>query len=168
MGDVKNLLQTDAIKKLKELAEDIGICMFCTDLGRVPFQTRPMETLKVDEDGDIWFLSAASSDKNDEIRHNSDVQLIYAKNPDAHFLSVSGKASVSRDKAKIEELWTKKAAAWFKEGKQDPNLTVVCVKPVEAYYWDTKNGKMIALLKNVISAVSGLKIDSSVEGKMRL
>ena len=168
MGDVKNLSQTEAIKKLKELAEDIGVCMFCTDLGRVPFQTRPMATQKVDENGDLWFLSAASSDKNDEIRHDSDVQLLYAKNSDAHFLSVLGKASVSRDKAKIDELWNKMAEAWFKGGKEDPNLTVVKVTPSEAYYWDTKNGKMITLIKIAISAVSGFKMDGGVEGKIRI
>lgn len=168
MGDVKNLTQNDAIEKLKELAEDIGICMFCTDLGKIPFQTRPMGTQKVDEHGDLWFLSSASSDKNDEIRHDSDVQLIYSKNSDAKFLSVLGKAEVSRDRAKIDELWNKLAEAWFKGGKDDPNLTVVRVRPSEAYYWDTKNGKMITLIKIAISAVSGLRMDGGVEGKIRL
>lgn len=168
MGEVKNLAQSDAIKKLKELAEDIGICMFCTDLGKVPFSTRPMGTQKVDDNGDIWFLSAASSDKNDDIRHDSDVQLIYAKNSDAHFLSVSGKATVTKDPAIIEELWNKLAEAWFKGGKDDPNLTAVCVKPSEAYYWDTKNGKMISLIKIAVSAVTGLRMDGGVEGKIRL
>jgi len=168
MGDVKNLSQNDAIAKLKELAEDISICMFCTDLGNVPFQTRPMGTQKVDENGDLWFLSAASSDKNDEIRHDSDVQLIYSKNQDAKFLSVLGKAEVTRDKAKIDELWNKLAEAWFKGGKDDPNLTVVRVRPSEAYYWDTKNGKMITLIKIAISAVSGFRMDGGVEGKIRL
>lgn len=168
MGEIKNLSQADALKKLKELAEDIGVCMFCTDLGRVPFQTRPMGTQKVDADGNIWFFSDASSDKNDEIRHDSDVQLIYSKVSDSHFLSVAGTASVSRDKAKIDELWNKMAEAWFKGGKDDPNLTVVCVKPREAYYWDTKNGKMISLIKIAVSAVTGVQMDGGIEGKIRM
>ena len=104
MGEVKDLSHTDAIKKLKELAEDINICMFCTKTDKLPFQTRPMGTQKVDEEGNLWFLSAADSDKNNEIKQDDIVQLLYAKSSDAHFLSVTGKASITKDKHKIDEL----------------------------------------------------------------
>lgn len=157
MGEIKDLSHNDAIKKLKEIAEDIKICMFCTKTEKLPFQTRPMGTQKVDDDGKLWFLSAADSDKNEEIKQDENVQLIYSKASDSHFLSVSGKASITRDKTKINELWNKWAEAWFKGGKDDPRLTVVCVEPIDAHYWDTKNGKMITLIKLAISAFSGKK-----------
>ena len=53
MGDFKNLNNEEAIAKLKKLAEDIKICMFCTDLTHVPFSTRPMGVQEVDEFGNI-------------------------------------------------------------------------------------------------------------------
>lgn len=168
MGEIKDLLHTEAIKKLKELAEDINICMFCTKTEKIPFQTRPMGTQKVDDEGKLWFLSAADSNKNDEIKQDDDVQLLYAKASDAHFLSVTGKASVTRDKKKIDELWNKWAEAWFKGGKDDPRLTAICVDPSDAYYWDTKNGKMITLFKIAVSAFSEKKMDGGVEGKIKL
>jgi general stress protein 26 len=168
MGEVKDLSNQEAVKKLQELAEDIGICMFCTKTEHMPFETRPMGTQQVDEDGNFWFFSASGSHKNSEIKEDEHVQLIYSSASDVHFLSVSGRASIRRDKQKINELWDKKAEAWFKGGKDDPGLTLICVRPDEAYYWDTLNGKMITLLKIALSAVSGKHMDGGVEGKLKL
>lgn len=166
MGQIKNLGSEDALAKLKELAEDIRVCMFCTELSNVPFSTRPMGLQEVDKQGNLWFLSSADSNKNFEIKVNEKVQLIFAKNADAHFLSVYGEATIYKDRNKIEEMWTPMVKAWFKEGKDDPNVTVIRVTPVTAYYWDTKNGKMITLLKIAISAVTGLRMDGGQEGKL--
>jgi len=168
MGTTKNLADTEAIEKIKELAEDINICMFCTHLDQQPFQTRPMGTQKVDEDGTFWFLSAEESDKNQEIKQDDKVQLIYSKPSDTHFMTVYGTASVSKDKKKIEELWNPFAKAWFKEGKDDPRLTVISVKPESAYYWDTKFGKMVTLLAIAYSTVTSKEIDAGVEGSLKV
>ena len=166
MGEIKNLNDSEGIKKLRVLADGIKVCMFCTPSKDLTFETRPMGTQQVDEDGNFWFFSASDSNKNDEIMSQSRVQLIYSNISAAQFLTVTGRATISRDKKKIDELWDKMAQAWFKDGKEDPNLTLICVKPEEAYYWDTVNGKMITLLKIAISAVSGKQMDGGVEGKI--
>lgn len=166
MGELKNLGSDDALAKLKELAEDIKICMFCTELNSVPFSTRPMGIQEVDEQGNLWFISSADSNKNFEIKVDEKVQLIFAKPSDAHFLSVYGEATIYKDRSKIEEMWSPMAKAWFKDGKDDPNVTIIRVTPVTAYYWDTKNGKMISLLKIAISSITGLQMDGGQEGKL--
>ncbi len=170
MGEIKNLPHSAAVKKLKEMAEDINTCMFCTKAANGPalFDTRPMATLKVDDEGNFWFFSASDSDKNFEIKQNEQVQLIYAKVSDAHYLSVSGRATISRNREQIDILWNKMAEAWFKGGKDDPSITLICVKPEDAYYWDTKNGKMITLLKIALSALSQKKMDGGIEGKLKM
>ncbi|MCW3104822.1 MAG: ral stress protein [Bacteroidetes bacterium] len=168
MGNVKHLAYGEAIEKMKKLAEDINICMFCTG-SKLPFETRPMATQQVDSDGNFWFLSDSSSDKNMEIKEGTDVQLIYAKPGDSHFMSVAGKAIVLKDKPVIEGLWTPMAKAWFKGGVDDPNLTAICVKPEDAYYWDTENGKMVSLVKIAVAAMSNKETDDGgVEGKMKI
>ena len=168
MGDVKDLSHTEGIKKLKEMAEDIKTCMFCTRIEVMPFQTRPMATQEVDDEGNIWFISSSDSNKNVEIQDNDAVQLVYANASDSHFLSVYGHATILRDQAKIDELWTRWADAWFEGGKKDPNVTLICVKPSEAYYWDTKDSKMISLIKIAVSTISGSAMDGGVEGTIRL
>ena len=166
MGQTKNLHDEEAIKKIKELVNDITTCMFCTQVQNLPFKTRPMATLEVDEDGNLWFMSSRESNKNDEIKSDDLVQLIYAKGGDSEFLSLSGKAYIEKDQQRIDELWNVYAKAWFQGGKDDPNITVIKVIPEEAYYWDTVHGKVVSLLKIAASVVSGKTMDDGIEGKI--
>lgn len=167
MGQTKDLQNDEAKKKIKELVDDIKTCMFCTSTGELPFNTRPMATADVDEEGNLWFMSNVESNKNDEIKDDDKVQLIYAKGGGSHFLSVSGKAFILKDQDKIDEYWNMFAKAWF-DGKRDPDLSLIKIVPDSAYYWDTVHGKMVSLLKIAISSVSGKTMDDGVEGKINL
>ncbi|RNI36619.1 general stress protein [Hanamia caeni] len=168
MSNVKNLYNEDAVKKIKDFVDDIKFCMFCTSVTDMPFRTRPMSTLEVDEEGNLWFFSAKSSDKNDEIKDNDTVQLIYSKNSDVHFLTITGKATIVQDQAKKDELWNPIVKAYFPQGKDDPNLSLVKIKPEAAHYWDTINGKMITWFKMAASAVTGNQNNVGVEGKLKV
>jgi general stress protein 26 len=164
----KDLERKDAIAKVQNLAKDINICMFCTDLDKQPFSTRPMSVREVDDEGNLWFISSASSHKNMEIREDENVQLIFAKPGSAQFLSLYGKASIFRDQEKIKDLWTPIANAWFDEGKNDPDVSVLKVSPSEAYYWDMPNGKVVTLLKIATAAVTGESMDTGEQGKLEI
>lgn len=168
MGNTKNLSDNEAVKKLKELVDDIRICMFCTKVNDIPFRVRPMATLDVDDAGNLWFFSNKSSDKNDEIKDNDIVQLLYARNAASEFLVVTGKAELVYSKEKIDELWTSLAKAWFPEGKDDPNLSVIKIVPQDAHYWDTINGKVITLLKVAKAVITGNPSNIGVEGKINV
>jgi len=168
MSDVQNLSSQEAIAKLKAMAEDIKVCMFCTSLGSSPFSTRPMGLSEVDEEGKLWFLSALDSNKNTEIQQDEKVQLLFADPSGAHFLSVYGEADIYTDEKSIEKAWTPLAKAWFKDGKNDPHLSVIRVYPLDAYYWDTKNGKMVSLIKIAAAALTGKASDDGVEGQLQV
>jgi general stress protein 26 len=165
MGDIQNLSNRDAIKKLQELTKD-EVCMFCTFANEENLMPRPMSTTAVEDDGTIWFFSQKHSDKNQEIAINNKVQLIYSNPGKQNFLSVIGDAEVVTDKAKISELWTNFVRAWFKEGIDDPDVSLIKVTPHESYYWDTKHGKMVSFLKMLISSVSGKTMDDGVQGEL--
>lgn len=168
MGEVKNLNNNEAVAKLKELAEDIRVCMFCTELGKVPFSTRPMALQEVDESGNLWFISSAESNKNFEIKADEKVQLLFSKLSDSHFINVFGSAYIYTDKNTIEDKWTPMAKAWFEDGKDDPNVTIIRVAPEDVYYWDTKYGKIVYLIKAAVSAIIGKDVDSSQEGNLNV
>jgi general stress protein 26 len=167
MGDSKDLQGQEGIQKLRDMVEDINVCMFCTMTPGEYFETRPMATQKVDEQGRLWFLSDKSSDKHQEIKKDRKVQLIYGKPSAYEFLSIKGTAFETRDRKTLDELWTKMAEAWFKGGKDDPNLVAVCVTPKEAYYWDTKHNKMVSLLKIAIATITHKVMDGGIEGVIK-
>ena len=139
--------------------------MFCTELDRLPSNSRPMSLQETDDNGNLWFISSATSNKNFEIKEDRRIQLFFMNNSDSEYLSVYGEASIYKDKSTIEDKWSTMANAWF-EGKDDPNVSIIRVEPKETYYWDTKAGKLVSLLSFVTSALTGNKTDNSdgVEG----
>jgi len=161
---IKNLNNKEAIDKLKELVKHESTCLLTTSLTKVPLNTRPMAVQKVCDQGNFWFLSGSDAEKNMEISKDPRVQLFFLNTANYEFLSVYGEATISRDRAKIDELWTDIAKAWFEEGKDDPRVTVIKVAPKEGYYWDTKNGKLVSLLKIAASAITGNTLEEGVEG----
>ena len=79
-----------------------------------------------------------------------------------------GNAKVVNDRDLIRAKWSPIVRAWFPEGANDPNLTLLRVKPVQAYYWDAETGKMISFLKIAASAVTGKRLSEGAEGKLAM
>jgi len=163
-GDIQNLSEQEAIEKCKLLVDHNTVCLFTTNLSKLPLTTRPMSAQKVCDEGNFWFLSDKYSNKNEEIAADSRVQLFFSNTSDYEFLSVYGMATISDDQEKINELWTPIAKAWFTEGKQDPRISVIKITPEEGFYWDTKNGKLVSMFKFLASAVIGKTLSEGVEG----
>ncbi len=168
MGDKKDLINKEAVQKIKELAKDSNICHFVTNLSNIPLSSRPMATQKVDDEGNIWFLSDKSSDKNTDIHSDQRVQLFYSANSNYEYLSVYGTAEISFDKEKIHEMWTSLTKAWFPGGEDDPTISLIKVIPEDGYYWDTKNNKIISLFKIAKSIVTGRTDDDGIEGTLKV
>lgn len=168
MGEVKNLVDSQAIPKIKQLAMDADIAVFATNILTIPISTRPMSTQDVDQEGNIWFMSHVDSKKNKHIASDNRVELFYSNKSSSEYLTVYGHAEIVIDRDKIEELWTPLAKAWFTAGKNDPSISLIKVKPAEAYYWDTKENKFVSLLKIAVSAITGEQNDGGVEGKIKI
>ncbi len=166
MSEERSLNNSNAINKIKELADDMPICMFLTRLDKRPIPSRPMETRKVDDDGNIWFLSSKSSSKDHDISQDPQVQLIYANRDNAEYMSVLGEAEELDDMDLKKELWTGIAKTWFPQGVEDPNLIVIRVRAQEGYYWDTKGGRFVALAKIMASSITGSGSDDGIEGRL--
>ena len=132
------------------------------------FATRPMAAEEIDEEGNFWFLSASDSHKNKEIEQDDKVQMLFQGSSYSDFMTLYGTAEISRDKAKIAKLWDAGMKTWFTEGEDDPRITVIKVTPTEGYYWDTKNGMAVAMIKRAYGAVVGETYDDSIEGTIKL
>ena len=164
--NIKNLHDKEAVEKIQKLAKSANICMFTTNLTELPLTSVPMATQEVDDEGNLWFLSGKNSHKNQHIQSDPRVQLFYTNTGSSEFLSVYGNGTITTDREEIEKLWTPIAKAWFTEGKDDPDLTVIKITPEEAYYWDTKNSKAVSMLKILAATVTGKTMDDGVEGKL--
>ena len=163
----EDLSRKQAVEKMRTLVNSAQSCFFCTNLkSDVQFATRPMAVQTVDDEGNLWFLSSNDSHKNEELKNNDAVQLLFQGDPHTDFMSVFGHATISKDQEKIEELWNPFLKTWFTEGKNDPRITVIKVTPADGYYWDTKHGKFVGFAKMAIGAALGKTMDDSIEGKL--
>lgn len=143
-----------SIEKIRELVEGIDFCML-TSIDEGNLRSRPMSTQAADFDGDVWFFTSDETHKIDEIEKDNRVNLAYSKPDDNVYVSISGRAEVVKDRAKIEELWSPILKAWFPEGLDDPHLCLLKVSAEQAEYWESPSGKVVQLLGFVKALATG-------------
>lgn len=156
-----------AVERLRDVVKKTQTCFFCTRNGEGPSEgTRPMNVRQVDEAGRLWFLSADDSHKNLELAEDPTVHLFFQGSEHSDFVAITGKARISRDRNKLDELWQPILKTWFTEGKDDPRITVIEVTPTTGYYWDNKHGNLVAGAKMLVGAATGKTLDDSIEGRL--
>ena len=138
----------DDIQKLRELIKDIDIGMLTTVQPDGTLHSRPMsnQSSASNFDGTLWFFTDLESTKVHEVQGDSHVNVSYADATKQNYISVSGRASVVRDRAKMKELWTVFHKAWFPKGLDDPNIALLRVDVDKAEYWDAPSGKIIQMI----------------------
>lgn len=162
-----NETRQEQIAKLRELLEGIDFCMLTTiDSGQL--RSRPMSTQQAEFDGDVWFFTSDESHKIEEIEKDNRVCLAYAKPDSDTYVSVSGRAEITRDRAKMEELWSPILKAWFPGGLDDPHLCLMKVSAEHAEYWDSPSGKLVQLFGFVKALATGQEAEWGENKKIDL
>jgi general stress protein 26 len=167
----RDLSGPDAVKRVKDMADDAGACFFVTthSSGENSGKTagvRPMNVRETDDAGNLWFLSSIDSHKNHDLAANPDVKLYFQIGSQHGFLELEGRADVSQDRARIHDLWNPLLKTWFTEGEDDPRITVIRFTPQSGYYWDNKHGSVVMGAKVAVGALIGKTLDDSIEGRL--
>jgi len=159
--------RADDLQKLRELVKDIDFCMLTTVDERGDLHSRPMSSNgDIDQNGDIWFFTSASSHKVSEIGKLPKVNVSFADPDNQHYISISGNAQLVRDRDKIEELWRPEFKMWFPEGKDDPEIALLRVSLEKAEYWDSPSSTVGFMLSFVSSLVTGKEADHGENKKL--
>jgi general stress protein 26 len=153
------------IDRTWELMKKIGFAMMVTRDGE-KLRARPMAAYLDRDANTIFFLTDARRHKDDEIAADPQINLSFADSGDMKFVSVSGTAAVSNDRAKIKELFSTPAKAWW-DSAEDPNIRVLKFTPDEAEYWDSP-GTVISYVKMAAAAVSGTRPDLGTNRKVSI
>jgi len=118
-----------------ELIQEIGLCMLVSHDGGGVLRARPMSAhARRDEDA-IYFLTDRRAHKDDEIEINENVCLAFTGKGARTHLSVSGTANLLDDRARVAELWSPAARAFW-ESQDDPDIRILKVRPTLAEIWD--------------------------------
>jgi general stress protein 26 len=140
---------------LKDKINDVRICMFTTVDLENHLSGRPMATVKVEDDGTIWFFTNEYSLKSKEISKDNEVLLSYSNPSDNTYLYVNGRAELVDDQARKEAYFVAPVKVWFPKGVEDPDLTLIKVTPKIAEYWDSSSSKMVVAYQMIKAIVTG-------------
>jgi general stress protein 26 len=144
------------IDRAWELMKKIGFAMLVTRDGD-KMRARPMSPYLERENNAIYFLTDAHRHKGEEIARNPNINLSFADPGNQKYVSVGGTAAISNDRAKIRELFSTPAKAWW-DSADDPNIRVLKVSPEDAEFWDSP-GTIISYVKMAAAAVTGTRPD---------
>ncbi|PQA58886.1 pyridoxamine 5'-phosphate oxidase family protein [Siphonobacter curvatus] len=168
MSDVKELTQEEQLKLLKDKIKDIRVAMLTTYTENDGLRSRPMATSELEDDGTLWFFTREHSRKTDEVEQEHRVCVAYANPEENTYVSVQGRAKVVTDKAKMEELYTPVLKAWFPNGIDDPELSLLKISIDEAEFWDSSSSKLVNGFKMLKAAITGTPYDDGSHGKVTL
>jgi general stress protein 26 len=88
------------------------------------WRARPLEARANSDAGVIWFVTDVRGAKDDEIDAAHDIGLVFINESSRAYLSITGRASVTRDTGKAREIWEKTDDIWLPADRT--NLTRAC------------------------------------------
>lgn len=147
------------LRKLGELIQGIEVAMLTTRTSDGSLVSRPLQTLKLDSNGELIFFTAAKSHKVEDLTDDSVANLAYAHPGEHRYVSVRGRARMDRDDDTIHELWTPAQKIFFPEGRDDPNLMVLRIRVRDASYWEAADN----FIARAFDFARGMLDDSSGE-----
>jgi general stress protein 26 len=139
---------TEDLKKLASAIRDIKFTMFTTVAEDGSLFSRPMATLKIDEnnfDGTLWFFTDRDSPKVNDVSIDGHINLAYAEPSKQRYISVCGHASLVEDKTIMAKLWTPAMKAWFPKGIDDPSIALLKIEVETAEIWDSPPSKVVQI-----------------------
>jgi general stress protein 26 len=144
-------MKPNPAEKFHDFVQHFDMAVLITHGAETHFHARPMAIAQVDENCDLWFISADESAKVHEIEMDTRVQVIGLKGNSC--LSLAGRATLVRDRFKIRELWRPSFRVWFPQGMEDPNIVLIHVRGEQAEYWDNTGAKGLTYIYRAIKAV---------------
>ena len=158
-------------KKLEDLyalVDGIETAMFTTRRADGHLVSRPMATQQRTEGADFWFVTDVETHKLDELENDPHVNLSFYRDRTREWVSVSGTARISRDRAKIHELYAPDWRAWFGDeggerdgGPDDPRFALILVEAHSVVYEKTDRPAPLVLFEVAKSMVTGTTPDVS-------
>jgi general stress protein 26 len=139
------------LERFQAIRGQFNTAMLITRGADGAFRGRPMAIVGSDSAGDLWFVSSLDSGKVDEIVLDDRVTVSMQRG-DSTFLSVSGRARVSRERRLVEALWNNDRSGWLRQGRPGPREVAIQVIVEEVEYWSSPP------LRRLSSAVSRLAV----------
>ena len=144
------------------LVDGLATAMMTTRTRDGHLRSRAMANQKPAAGADLWFVTMENSPKLSEIAGDPHVNLSYYRDSSREWVSVSGTAEISRDRAKIRELHAPDWQLWVPdEGDarhgtaDDPRMVLIGVTVHAAEYLKVDMPRPVVLFEMVKGWLTG-------------
>ena len=149
------------LEKFYALVEDMEIAMMTTRRSDGHLRSRAMATQKRAEGADLWFVTCQGTPKLRDLAQDPHVNLSYYNDSKREWVSVSGTAVVSEDRAKIRELMksTGSSGSMRRETRhgtpEDPRMVLIGVTVHAAEFLEINKPSPVILPEMVKGWLTG-------------
>lgn len=146
------------VERIWDFIEKVGVGMLTTRFAG-GLRARPMEARPDRSEGAIFFVTDVRSAKDDELAVTPHACLIFVDPNAKTYLSITGRARIVDDPAKIEEIWRATDKAWWPDGPEDPNARLLRFEPQTAELWDGPRSAALTAYEFAKAWATGQKPD---------
>ena len=155
-------MNTSLKEEFWDRIEDIRTGMLGTDEAR----SVPMSHYVDKEANALWFITANGTDLAKTAQSGASAEYVVISNDEHLYARVDGKVQAVTDPAKLDELWSAIAGAWFEDGRQDDDVQLVRMDLSTAEVWAT--GGSLSFLYEIAKAhLTDEKPDMGQHGTVR-
>ena len=154
------------LSRFYDLVENIEIAMLTTRRPDGHLHSRPMATQKRASGADLWFVTAEAVGWLPDLQADPHVNLAYYKDRTREWISVSGLATISRDRDKIKELYAPDWKMWFSdEGDprhgtpDDPHMVLIGIRIHAAVFMEVRKPQPVVLYEMAKGWLTGDRPD---------
>lgn len=155
------MTDADLAREFWSRLDDVRAGLLAADGERpVPMSPMPDRDAKA-----IWFIAAAGSAADRAAKSGGEASFHVADAKANFYANAFGRLEEANDPAKLDELWSAMAAAWFPNGRDDAAVRLVRFTPHEGEVWATEGGA--AYLYEIAKAnVTGRTPDVGAHGRV--
>lgn len=164
----QNLLYSNEIVNLKSMIFNNATCLLSIKDKIKPFNVCKMRTIKVDDNGNIWFMSSRSSLKNSGVSNNSKVRLLYSNPENDTIISVAGTAILENNAIDIHQYWKHFPKRFYQGAPVEADVAFIKIVPKIAYSWNASSNKLVAIFNLYKQMATTTAIRSGVFLNLRI
>ncbi len=138
---------------MADTAPDDARAQFFEQTGRVhagmlkvsgaALHSQPMSPYPDPGAGIVWFLTNDDNELMEAVGAGADGHFTVTGKDHDYWACVSGRLSLSRDAAKIDDLWNRVAAAFFDGGRDDPHLCLCRMDLSDGQAWASTGSTLV-------------------------
>src|SRR5574338_159532 len=148
---------------LYKLIDGIETAMMTTRRADGHLVSRAMQTQRRTTGTDLWFMTNAEAEKFEELAIDPNVNVAYFRDRTREWVSVSGRAVLSKDRDLIDSLYKPDWKIWLGDqgdgkrdgGPHDPRIALILVEADSAVYSKKDRPTPVVLFQMAKSLITG-------------